>query len=49
MGHITRECPKNEEKEEEQMHMNIEQDALTEEEDIDEGENIFIQHKERGW
>jgi hypothetical protein len=39
---------KNEEKEEEQMHVNIEQDALTEEEDINKGENIFIQHKERG-
>jgi hypothetical protein len=44
-GHITRECPK---KEEEQMQSNIEQDVLTEEEDIDKGENIFIQHKERG-
>jgi hypothetical protein len=30
------------------MHANIEQDALTEEEDINEGENIFVQHKERG-
>jgi hypothetical protein len=30
------------------MHANIEQDALTEEEDIDKGENIFVQHKERG-
>jgi hypothetical protein len=47
-GHIARECPKNEEKEEEQMHANIEQDALTEEEDINKGENIFVQHKERG-
>ncbi len=47
-GHITQECPKNKEKEEKQMHANIEQDALTEEEDIDEGENIFVQHKERG-
>jgi hypothetical protein len=44
-GHIARECPK---KEEEQMHANIEQDALTEEEDINKGENIFVQHKERG-
>jgi hypothetical protein len=44
-GHIARECPK---KEEEQMHANIEQDVLTEEEDINEGENIFAQHKERG-
>ncbi len=34
-GHIARECPKNKEKEEEQMHENIEQDTLTEEEDID--------------
>jgi hypothetical protein len=33
-GHIARECPKNKEKEEEHMHANIEQDALTEEEDI---------------
>ncbi len=47
-GHIAQECPKNEEKEEEQMHANKEQDTLTEEEDINEGENIFIQHKERG-
>jgi hypothetical protein len=47
-GHIARECPKNKEKEEEQMHTNIEQDALTEEEDINKGENIFVQHKERG-
>ncbi len=30
------------------MHANIEQDALTEEEDINKGENIFVQHKERG-
>ncbi len=30
------------------MHANIEQDALTEEEDMDKGENIFVQHKERG-
>ncbi len=44
-GHMARECPK---KEEEQMHANIEQDALTEEEDMDEGENIFVQRKERG-
>ncbi len=44
-GHIARECPK---KEEEQMHASIEQDALTEEEDINKGENIFMQHKERG-
>ncbi len=47
-GHIAREYPKNEEKEEEQMHANIEQVALTEEEDFNEGENIFVQHKERG-
>jgi hypothetical protein len=47
-GHIAQECPKNKEKEEEQMYANIEQDALTEEEDIDKGENIFVQHKERG-
>jgi hypothetical protein len=30
------------------MHANVEQDTLTEEEDIDKGENIFVQHKERG-
>ena len=30
------------------MHAYIEQDALTEEEDINKGENIFVQHKERG-
>jgi hypothetical protein len=38
-GHITWECPK---KEEEQMHVSIKQ------EDINKGENIFVQHKERG-
>jgi hypothetical protein len=37
-GHIAWECPKKE----------IEQDALTEEEDINKGENIFVQYKERG-
>ncbi len=36
--HIARECPKKE----------IEQDALTEEEDINKGDNIIMQHKERG-
>ncbi len=44
-GHIAWECPK---KEEAQMHANTEQNALTEEEDIDEGENIFVQFKEWG-
>jgi hypothetical protein len=43
--HIARECPK---KEEEQMHATIEQDALMEEEDINKGENIFVQHNKRG-
>jgi hypothetical protein len=30
------------------MHAIVEQDELTEEEDINKGENIFIQHKEKG-
>ncbi len=46
-GHIARECPEKE-GEEEQMHTNVEADAGTEEEDLDQGENIFAQKKEGG-
>ncbi len=46
-GHIARECPEKEGKEE-QMHVNVEADAETEEEDLDQGENIFVQKKEGG-
>ncbi len=30
------------------MHANVEADAGTEEEDLDQGENIFVQKKEGG-
>jgi hypothetical protein len=46
-GHIARECPEKEGKEE-QMHANIEADTGTEKEDLDQGENIFAQKKEGG-
>jgi hypothetical protein len=46
-GHITRECPEKEGKEE-QMHANVEADAGTEKEDLNQGENIFTQKKEGG-
>ena len=46
-GHITWECPENEGKQK-QMHANVEADAGTEEEDLDQGENIFVQKKEGG-
>ncbi len=38
--HIARECPEKEGKEE-QMHANVEADAGTEKDDLDQGENIF--------
>jgi hypothetical protein len=46
-GHIAQECPETEGKEE-QMHANVEADAGTEKEDLDQGENIFAQKKEGG-
>jgi hypothetical protein len=46
-GHIARECPEKEGKEE-QMHANVEADAGTEKEDLNQGENIFVQMKVGG-
>jgi hypothetical protein len=46
-GHIARECPEKEGKQE-QMHASVEADAGTEEEDIGQGDNIFVQKKEGG-
>jgi hypothetical protein len=46
-GHIARECPEKEGKQE-QMHANVEADTGTEEEDLNQGENIFTQKKEGG-
>jgi len=46
-GHIARECPLNKEKQD-QMHATIEEEAVTDEEDTDNGENIFVQKKEGG-
>jgi hypothetical protein len=46
-GHIAQECPEKEGKEE-QMHANVEADAGTEEEGLNQGENIFVQKKEGG-
>jgi hypothetical protein len=46
-GHIAREFPEKEGKEE-QMHANVEADAGTEKEDLNQGENIFAQKKEGG-
>jgi hypothetical protein len=46
-GAHARECPEKEGKEE-QVHTNVEADAGTEEEDLDQGENIFVQKKEGG-
>jgi hypothetical protein len=45
--HIARECPEKEGKQE-QMHANIDVDAGTEGEDLNQGENIFVQKKEGG-
>ncbi len=42
-GHIARECPnKNKAQVDEQIHANVQ------EEDLDEGDNIFVQKEERG-
>jgi hypothetical protein len=46
-GHIARECPLNEEKQD-QMHATIEEEAVADEIDTDNGENIFVQKKEGG-
>ena len=46
-GHLTRECPLNEEKQD-QIHATIQEEEVTEEEDTDDGENIFVQNKEGG-
>jgi hypothetical protein len=43
-GHIAQECLEKEGMEE-QMHANVEADMGTEEEDLDQGENIFVQKK----
>jgi hypothetical protein len=45
-GHIAQECQK--EGKEEQMHANVEADTGTEKEDLNQGENIFVQKKEGG-
>ena len=45
-GHIAQECPNREKQE--QMHANIEEDAGTKEEDIDQDKNIFVQKKDGG-
>jgi len=47
-GHIARECPLNEEKQDQIMHATIEEEAVADEEDTDNGENIFMQKKEGG-
>jgi len=44
---IARECPLNKEKQD-QMHTTIEEEAVVDEEDTDDGENIFMQKKEGG-
>jgi hypothetical protein len=44
-GHLARECPKKKPKEAEQMHANI---AVEEVQDLNEGENIFVQSGARG-
>jgi hypothetical protein len=41
-GHIARECPLREEKQD-QMHATIKGEVVADEEDIDDGENIFVQ------
>jgi len=43
-GHIARECPLNEEKQD-QMHVTIKEEAVADEENTDDGENIFVQKK----
>jgi hypothetical protein len=44
-GHLARECPKKKTKEAEQMHANI---AVEEVQDLDKGENMFVQSGARG-
>jgi hypothetical protein len=44
-GHLARECPRKKTKEAEQMHANI---AVEEVQDLDDGENIFVQSGARG-
>jgi hypothetical protein len=44
LGHIAQECAEKEDKQE-QMHANVEIDTGTKEEDINQGENIFVQKK----
>ncbi len=47
-GHIARECPLNEEKQD-QMHATIKEEAaVMDEEDTDDGEKIFVQTKKEG-
>ena len=46
-GHIARECPLREEKQD-QMHTTIEEEGVVDEEDIDDRDNIFVQKKEEG-
>jgi hypothetical protein len=46
-GHIAPECPLNEEKQD-QMHATIKEEAVMDEEDTDNRENIFVQKKEGG-
>jgi hypothetical protein len=46
-GHITQECPLNEEKQD-QMHATIEEEEVMDEEDTDDREDIFVQKKEGG-
>jgi len=46
-GHISRECPLNKEKQD-QLHVTIKEEAVTDEEDTYNGENIFMQKKEGG-
>ena len=44
-GHIGRECPLNEEKQD-QMHATIDEEAVTDKENTEDRENIFVQKKE---
>ncbi len=46
-GHIARECPLNQEKQD-QMLATIKEEAVADKQDTDDGENIFVQKKEGG-
>jgi hypothetical protein len=46
-GHTAGECPLKEEKQD-QMHGTIKEEEVMDKEDIDEGENIFVEKKEGG-